>query len=145
MSEQTVTALFCDLVQIPSPSGHERAVAEFIAEWLARHGVASQADETGSRTGSDSGNLIATIEGAPDGPRLLFVSHMDTVEPPSGETITPEITQVGRALDYIPRDPKPPELAHFGMLHGLYSVLDLLKLVLGFWMAAALVRLSPGE
>lgn len=59
--------------------------------------------------------------------------------------ITPEITQVGRALDYVPRDPKPPELAHFGMLHGLYSVLDLLKLVLGFWMAAALVRLPPVE
>ncbi len=55
--------------------------------------------------------------------------------------ITPEITQVGRALDFIPRQPPPPGLAEFGKLHGTYSILDLIKLAIGLWMAVVLARL----
>ena len=58
--------------------------------------------------------------------------------------ITPEITKVGRSLDFVPRQPPPPGMAKFGILHAAYSFLDLGKLLIGIWMAVALVRLpSP--
>ena len=55
--------------------------------------------------------------------------------------ITPEIIRVGRGLDFVPRQPPPPDLALFGRLHAAYSILDLSKLLVGIWMAVRLVRL----
>jgi hypothetical protein len=46
--------------------------------------------------------------------------------------ITPPIVSVGRALDFVPRDPAPPELSTFGLLHAAYTMLDGVKLALGF-------------
>jgi len=62
--------------------------------------------------------------------------------------LTPRIIEVGRALDFVPREPPPPGLAEFGRLHAAYSLLDLAKLLVGFWMAVVLSRLpaaSPKE
>jgi tripeptide aminopeptidase len=75
-----VTSLFLDLVRVPSPSGREREVGLFIRNWLAEVGVPADFDGTGTANDSDAGNLIATIAGAEDAPRYLFVAHMDTVE-----------------------------------------------------------------
>ena len=78
--DAAVAELFCELVAVPSPSGRERALAELIREWLATAGVGAELDDAGERNGSDAGNLIATVPGAPGAPRLLFVAHVDTVE-----------------------------------------------------------------
>ena len=59
--------------------------------------------------------------------------------------LTPQIVEVGRAIDFVPRDPPPPELRQFGMLHGAYSVLDLAKLVLGIWLTVRVVRRPESE
>jgi hypothetical protein len=52
--------------------------------------------------------------------------------------LTPGILSVGRALDFVPRDPSPPLLATFGLLHAGYTLLDLIKLGLcgavAFWL-----------
>ena len=56
--------------------------------------------------------------------------------------LTPEIVQVGRQMDFVPREPPPPALAIFGRLHGVYSILDLVKLIVGFWMVALLRTLQ---
>jgi len=45
--------------------------------------------------------------------------------------ITPQILNVGRSLDFVPRNPAPPDLARFGMLHGAYTMLDGIKLLAG--------------
>ena len=58
--------------------------------------------------------------------------------------ITPEIIEVGRSLDFVPREPPPPGMAAFGRLHAAYSILDLGKLLTGVWMAIVLAR-SPRE
>ncbi len=58
--------------------------------------------------------------------------------------LTPQLVEIGRGLDFVPRDPPPPGLRRFGMLHGAYSALDLLKLVLGIWLTFRLVR-RPAE
>lgn len=49
--------------------------------------------------------------------------------------LTPAITNLGRTLDFVPRDPPPPQMASFGKLHAAYSVLDLAKLVLAAILA----------
>ncbi len=52
--------------------------------------------------------------------------------------LTPLIVSVGRALDFVPRDPRPPELTTFGFLHAAYTLVDFAKLGLGlviaFWI-----------
>src|SRR2546430_7465802 len=45
--------------------------------------------------------------------------------------ITPAILSVGRAIDFVPRDPPPPELRTFGLLHATHTVLDGELLILG--------------
>jgi tripeptide aminopeptidase len=89
-----IRALFMELVAIPSPSGRERALGEQIADWLSDAGVVARFDGSGARNGSDAGNLIATVPGAPDRPTLLFVAHMDTVEAGT-ETVDPQLADDG--------------------------------------------------
>ena len=55
--------------------------------------------------------------------------------------VTPQMIDVGRKLDFVPRDPAPPELSWFGKLHGLYSVLYLIMLVIGIWMSVLLAKI----
>lgn len=59
--------------------------------------------------------------------------------------LTPRIVEVGRSLDFVPREPPPPSLRSFGMLHAAYSALDLLKLVAGIWVAWVLLQQSKTE
>jgi hypothetical protein len=50
----------------------------------------------------------------------------------------PAITSLGRSLDFVPREPPPPELASFKRWHVVYTVLDVLKVgcvaVAAFWL-----------
>jgi hypothetical protein len=50
--------------------------------------------------------------------------------------LTPEMTYLGRTLDFVPLD--AAGRSRFWMLHGLYSGLDLLKLLLGVLVAGYL-------
>ena len=44
--------------------------------------------------------------------------------------VQPELISLGRALDLVPRNPAPPELAGFQRLHGWYNAAELLRLTL---------------
>ena len=69
---------FATLCGIESPSGHERACADWITQELRGMGLAVQEDDAGPRAGSDAGNLLARIPGVgPDS--ILLCAHMDTV------------------------------------------------------------------
>jgi hypothetical protein len=60
----------------------------------------------------------------------------------------PEITTLGRQLDFVPRDPPPPEMGRFWVLHAAYTALELGKLAAAVWVTARLARaarLSPLE
>ena len=59
--------------------------------------------------------------------------------------LTPGLILVGRLLDFAPRNPPPPGLAYFGLLHATYSTLALVKLFIGIWMAVVLVRLPASS
>lgn len=54
--------------------------------------------------------------------------------------LTPQLVEIGRGLDFVSREPPPPDLGRFGALHAAYSVLDVLKLLLGIWLTIRVVR-----
>lgn len=56
--------------------------------------------------------------------------------------LTPMITTLGRSLDFVPRNPPPPELVHFQVLHVAYTALELVKVAC---LGVALYRLVRGE
>lgn len=55
--------------------------------------------------------------------------------------LTPAIASLGRSLDFVPRDPSPPGMNRFWILHGAYTLLELLSLAAGgvatAWIARA--------
>lgn len=75
---------FLELVAIDSPSGEEAACGRYVAKALAAAGMAVYFDGSALETGSDSGNLIAHLDGDTRGMRLLLSGHLDTVEPGRG-------------------------------------------------------------
>lgn len=75
---------FMELVGIDSVSREEGRLAARLREMLASLGADTVVDASGAQTGSDTGNLIASLDGRPEIPPLLFSAHMDTVEPGRG-------------------------------------------------------------
>jgi len=70
---------FAQLCRIESPSGHERACADWVAGQLRGMGLEVTEDDVGARAGSDAGNLLARIPGAAGSGSILLCAHMDTV------------------------------------------------------------------
>ena len=49
--------------------------------------------------------------------------------------LTPQIVSLGRSLDFVPRDPAPPGMQKFWILHAAYTSLEMLKLLVGVVVA----------
>jgi acetylornithine deacetylase/succinyl-diaminopimelate desuccinylase-like protein len=66
--------LGCALVDIPSPTGQEAALAEFIMDWYAANGLKTIRREV------EAGrpNAVGLLKGAGGGLSLMFNGHMDT-------------------------------------------------------------------
>ena len=45
--------------------------------------------------------------------------------------LTPAIVSLGRSLDFVPRDPAPPDVQRFWILHAAYTSLEVIKLLVG--------------
>jgi tripeptide aminopeptidase len=71
--------LFVRLVEIPSPSGNERAVADFIIGFLRDAGLDPSEDDSASATGAGSGNVLVSVPGGGRGVPIVVAAHMDTV------------------------------------------------------------------
>ncbi len=56
--------------------------------------------------------------------------------------ITPLITSLGRSFDFVPREPAPPGMQRFWMLHGAFTGLDGFKLLAGLVLLARLILKS---
>jgi len=82
-----LTGLFLDLVRIPSPSGEERAVADYVAARVRSLGFDVLEDDTAAVTKAGAGNLFVRVPGTGGGLPILLCAHLDTV-PVRGE-VTP--------------------------------------------------------
>lgn len=93
LERRQLAATFADLCRIESPSGRERACAEWVTAELDALGVSVHEDGAAAAAGSDCGNLLARIPGDPAGAgageaiadghggrrSLLLCAHLDTV------------------------------------------------------------------
>lgn len=50
--------------------------------------------------------------------------------------LTPQMVRLGRDLDFVPRQPPPPEMARFRTLHAAFTGLDGVKLLAGLGLLA---------
>jgi hypothetical protein len=57
--------------------------------------------------------------------------------------IEPQVVELGRQLDFVPRTPPPPQVAPFQRLHGIYFSAELARLALVTLAATLLIRRSP--
>jgi len=79
-TDDRLLATFLDLVRIDSPSGEEADCAAYCASALGDIGFTVTFDDSAAATGSNTGNLIASLPG--DAPQTLVLSaHLDCVEP----------------------------------------------------------------
>ncbi|HKA33192.1 MAG TPA: M20/M25/M40 family metallo-hydrolase [Candidatus Binatia bacterium] len=66
--------LGCDLVNLPSPTGQEKAVAEFILDWFKANGLKAVRQDVEV----DRPNAVGLLKGDGTGLSLGFNGHMDT-------------------------------------------------------------------
>jgi acetylornithine deacetylase/succinyl-diaminopimelate desuccinylase-like protein len=69
-----VAQLGCDLTSIPSPTGQEKAIAEFILSWFERNGIKPVRQDVEP----DRPNAVGIVKGDGSGVSLGFNGHMDT-------------------------------------------------------------------
>ena len=86
VNTERLTSTLIDLCRIPSPSGYELKIAEYIRNYAAEFGLNVKEDEAGTKLGSTCGNISISIPG--DKRESIFLSsHMDTVKVPDVEEI----------------------------------------------------------
>jgi tripeptide aminopeptidase len=74
--------LFLELCAIPSPSGHERAVADRVGAYLTDLGLAWDEDDAATRLDGDTGNIYCRLPATNGGGTPIFLcAHTDTVPP----------------------------------------------------------------
>ncbi|NLO28216.1 MAG: M20/M25/M40 family metallo-hydrolase [Actinobacteria bacterium] len=78
-SRDRLTELFLSLARIPSPSRHERAVADVVIRHLMELGLSVHEDEAGNAIEGDTGNLWCLVPGDGPDPHVAFGTHLDTV------------------------------------------------------------------
>jgi tripeptide aminopeptidase len=90
LERRYLNGTFAEICRIESPSGSERRCAERVIAELRALGVKTHEDDAARAAGSDCGNLLARIPGAPAAARLgedpqrprrslLLCAHLDTV------------------------------------------------------------------
>ncbi|MCL6453239.1 MAG: M20/M25/M40 family metallo-hydrolase [Alicyclobacillus sp.] len=89
----SIEALFLELVQIPSHSLHEGAMAKRCRALLEQLGCTVQVDDAGAGLGGETGNVIARFPGDEAEDPVLLTAHMDTVPP--GEGVRPVVDPDG--------------------------------------------------
>src|ERR1700693_3345471 len=74
IDRKELAQLACDLTSIPSPTGQEKAVAEFILAWFERNGLKAVRQDVEV----DRPNAVGILKGDGSGLSLGFNGHTDT-------------------------------------------------------------------
>lgn len=84
INKERLLNTFLDYVRIDSESGHEKELAQRLIADLTAIGGEIYVDNTMELTGSDTGNVYATLPGTAPGEPIVLCAHMDTVVPGVG-------------------------------------------------------------
>ena len=74
IQREELAQLTKDLVDIPSPTGSEKAIGEFILSWYSRHGIKALRQEISA----ERVNAVGILDGRSNGVSLTINGHMDT-------------------------------------------------------------------
>jgi acetylornithine deacetylase/succinyl-diaminopimelate desuccinylase-like protein len=74
VAAQEVVELLCQLINIPSLTGTEQQVAEFLVDYMRKLGLEARLQEVEP----GRSNAIGVLRGSGDGPALVFNGHLDT-------------------------------------------------------------------
>lgn len=85
VNTKRITETFCDLVRVDSIAGQERQMADTIKAKLTALGYEPWEDDAGRTIGGNAGNVIVKVPGNTNAAPILFMAHMDTVEPGHGK------------------------------------------------------------
>ena len=55
------------------------------------------------------------------------------------------IVSLGRSLDFVPREPSPPGMQRFWVLHAAYTSLETIKLLVGVLVTASIASASRDD
>lgn len=88
MNNKGLVDTFDELVRIPSPSGHEESMAEYVQKKMAGLGWEVWNDDQGAKNDSDTGVVYAYLEKDKSLPTIVFSAHMDTVQK-VGDVVNP--------------------------------------------------------
>ncbi|HXE89957.1 MAG TPA: M20/M25/M40 family metallo-hydrolase [Terriglobales bacterium] len=102
IDEEALVTMACDVVNIPSPTGEEQAMAEYMAQTFDRMGL----DVTWQEVETGRANVIGRLQGSGNGRTLMFNGHMDT----SNTGREPFLTGIGY---------KPHAIIRNEMIYGL--------------------------
>ncbi len=72
--ENEIVSMCCDVINIPSPTGHELAMAEYMQTALRKIDL----DVTWQEVEDARANVVGRWRGAGGGKNLMFNGHMDT-------------------------------------------------------------------
>ncbi|MPQ45100.1 M20/M25/M40 family metallo-hydrolase [Clostridium tarantellae] len=89
INKDRIVERFLEYVKINSESYNEGTFAERLVKELEGLGLQVEVDKAGEKVGSNTGNIIARLDGNLDIEPVLFSCHMDTVTP--GKNISPII------------------------------------------------------
>ena len=74
VDEEAIAQLTMEMVDIPSPQGGEKALAEYLADRFRAAGLQTWMQEVEP----DRYNVYGQLEGTGDGPTLMYCGHLDT-------------------------------------------------------------------
>ena len=100
--EDEIVAMCCDVVNIPSPTGEELAMGQYMRGALSEAGL----QVTWQEVEEGRANVIGRLEGAGTGKNLMFNAHMDT-------------SNTGRETYLTGLGYKPKAVLKNGMIYGL--------------------------
>ncbi len=100
--EEDIVAMCCDVINIPSPTGSELAMAEYMRAAFQKLGLTV----TWQAVEDTRANVIGRLEGHGNGKCLMFNGHMDTSNTGEEEFLT--------GIGY-----KPHAVVKNGMIYGL--------------------------
>ncbi len=102
VDEQALVSMCCDVVNIPSPTGDELGMAEYMRAAFDSMGLEASWQEVEE----GRANVVGRLSGAGNGRTLMFNGHMDT----SNTGREPHLTGIGY---------KPNAVLRNGMIYGL--------------------------
>lgn len=101
INEKRLLDRFIRLVETDSPSGQEGKIRDLLSEELSRWGYSTAEDGAAALLDGECGNLLVRIPGSLDTEPILFVAHMDTVQPGVGVKALVDGDQVKSAGETI--------------------------------------------